>query len=77
MTRCFSGRYARALENDFTQEYSDGAPAAYPHVHFLTSPIRAAATAAGDPEGLNLWAGVGHKSCRAASAAEILADLAP
>ncbi|MFD5867429.1 nitronate monooxygenase [Corynebacterium sp. NPDC060344] len=77
MTRCFSGRFARALENDFTLEYSDGAPAAYPHVHFLTSPIRAAATAAGDPEGLNLWAGVGHKSCRAASAAEILADLAP
>ena len=77
MTRCFSGRYARALENDFTLEYSDEAPAAYPHVHFLTSPIRAAATAAGDPEGLNLWAGVGHKSCRAASAEEILADLAP
>ncbi len=77
LTRCFSGRYARALENDFTLEYSDIAPAAYPHVHFLTSPIRAAATAAGDPEGLNLWAGVGHRSCRAASAAEILAELTP
>lgn len=77
LTRCFSGRYARALENDFTLEYSDAAPAAYPHVHYLTAPIRAAATAAGDPEGLNLWAGAGHKSCRAASAAEILADLAP
>lgn len=77
VTRCFSGRFARALVNDFTLEYSDIAPAAYPQVHYLTSPIRKAATAAGDPENLNLWAGVGHAHCRAASTAEILADLAP
>ena len=77
LTRCFSGRLARALVNDFTLRYTDVAPAAYPHVHYLTSPIRAAAADVGDPEGLNLWAGVGHRSCRAASAAEILEDLAP
>ena len=77
LTRCFSGRLARALVNDFTLRYTDVAPAAYPHVHYLTSPIRAAAADAGDAEGLNLWAGVGHRSCRAASAAELLEDLAP
>lgn len=77
LTRCFSGRLARALVNDFTLRYTEVAPAAYPHVHYLTSPIRAAAADVGDPEGLNLWAGVGHRSCRAASAAEILEELAP
>lgn len=77
LTRCFSGRPARALANDFTRAYSDIAPEAHPQLHYLTSPIRSTAAANDDAENLNLWAGTGHANCREASAADILADLAP
>jgi nitronate monooxygenase len=33
------------------------APSAYPHIHHLTAPLRAAARAAGDADRVNLWAG--------------------
>ena len=49
VTRAFSGRYARGLANEFAQAYSGEAPEAYPEVHHLTRPLRAAAMAAGDP----------------------------
>ncbi|NYG57384.1 nitronate monooxygenase [Nocardioides daedukensis] len=57
VTRAFSGRWARALVNDFVREYDGLAPSAYPNVHHLTKPLRAAAADAGDVEGLALWAG--------------------
>lgn len=60
VTRVFSGRPARAVENLMTADFSAAAPAANPEVHHLTSPLRAAAAAAGDPERLNLWAGAGY-----------------
>ncbi|MFC7850047.1 NAD(P)H-dependent flavin oxidoreductase [Arthrobacter sp. NPDC057388] len=62
-TRAFTGRYARALVNDFVRDHLD-APQGYPAIHHLTAPIRAAAAAAGDPERLNLWAGKGWRSAR-------------
>jgi nitronate monooxygenase len=60
VTRAFSGRPARALVNRFVTEHTEAAPAAYPHVHYLTKQLRAAAAAAGDPHGMSLWAGQGH-----------------
>ena len=57
LTRAFTGRRARGIVNRFLVEHEADAPAAYPHVHHLTSPVRAAARAAGDAEALNLWAG--------------------
>lgn len=57
VTRAFSGRAARSIENAMTREHSAEAPSAYPEVHHLTSPLRAAAAGAGDAEHLNLWAG--------------------
>jgi nitronate monooxygenase len=62
-TRAFTGRYARALVNDFVRDHGD-APQGYPAIHHLTAPIRAAAAAAGDRERLNLWAGEGWRSAR-------------
>lgn len=61
LTRAFSGRPARALRNRFVDRYDAIAPAGYPAVHHLTSPLRKAATAAGDPERVNLWAGTGFR----------------
>jgi nitronate monooxygenase len=37
------------------------APAAYPQVHYLTAPMRAAARASGEPDLINLWAGQAYE----------------
>jgi nitronate monooxygenase len=52
------------------------APEGYPAIHHLTSPIRKAAAAAGDPERINLWAGTGYRHATDAPAGEILKALA-
>lgn len=77
ITRAFSGRPARALRNRFIDRYESIAPLGYPAVHYLTSPLRKAAAAAGAPELVNLWAGTGFRQARHASTAEILTALAP
>ncbi|MGW0086296.1 NAD(P)H-dependent flavin oxidoreductase [Streptomyces sp. NPDC003393] len=76
VTRAFTGRPARALGNDFTDRFSALAPDGYPALHHLTSPLRSAAAAAGDPERINLWAGTGHRHATAEPAARILQNLA-
>ncbi|MDQ0370312.1 nitronate monooxygenase [Catenuloplanes indicus] len=76
VTRAFTGRPARALRNRFTDAYGPHAPLAYPAVHHLTAPIRAAAAARGDAESINLWAGTGHANARPGPAGEILRTLA-
>jgi nitronate monooxygenase len=75
LTRAFSGRTARGIVNRFMREHDREAPAAYPDVHHLTSPIRAASRAAGDPESINLWAGQAHELAVAEPAAEIVRRL--
>ncbi len=76
VTRAFSGRPARALSNEFTDRYHEHAPQGYPAVHYLTSPLRRAAAAAGDAERINVWAGTGYRHARTGSAAAILTELA-
>jgi nitronate monooxygenase len=76
LTRAFSGRWARGLANEFALAYSDAAPDAYPEVHHLTRPLRAAATEAGDPGVPNLWAGEGWRAVTSESAALIVQRLA-
>ena len=56
--------FARGLVNRFLREHGPYAPAAYPAIHYLTSPVRKAAAKAGDAQGLNLWAGQGHRLAR-------------
>ncbi|MFD9964461.1 nitronate monooxygenase [Amycolatopsis sp. NPDC058986] len=56
-TRAFSGRPARGLVNRVLTELSAEAPSAYPQLHHISRPVRAAAAKAGDPEALSLWAG--------------------
>ncbi len=74
VTRAFTGRRARGIENAFMRAHPD-APSAYPHVHHLTAPLRAAARAAGDADAINLWAGTRFAAARDAPAAEIVASL--
>jgi nitronate monooxygenase len=76
MTRAFTGRAARGIRNQFLDEHSHGAPAAYPEVHYLTAPLRAAGRSTGDPDLVNLWAGQTHELSRELPAAELVTLLA-
>jgi nitronate monooxygenase len=74
ITRAFSGRWARGLANGFANEHPD-APAGYPQINTMTKPLRAAATAAGDPDVPNLWAGTGWRAALDTDAAAIIAGI--
>ncbi len=74
LTRAFSGRLARGIRNRFMDEHPD-APLAYPEIHYVTAPVRAAARKAGDADLINLWAGEAHALAEALPAAEIVRRL--
>jgi nitronate monooxygenase len=72
VTRAFSGRPARGLANRFMREHGPYAPPGYPQIHHLTTPLRKAAAAVGDPQGMSLWAGQGHRLAREVSAGHLM-----
>ncbi|MDT8914585.1 nitronate monooxygenase [Amycolatopsis sp. PS_44_ISF1] len=74
-TRAFSGRPARGLVNRVLSSLSVGAPAAYPQLHHLSKPVRAAAGQAGDPEAMSLWAGQAYPLATGGPAATIFGRL--
>jgi nitronate monooxygenase len=74
LTRAFSGRYARGLENRFIRAMrgvQEDVPA-YPVQNRLTQAMRAAANQAGDPEMMSLWAGQAVKLARPGQAGEMV-----
>ncbi len=74
LTRAFSGRYARGLENRFVREMravQDEVPA-YPVQNRLTQAMRAEANKTGNPELMSLWAGQAVKMAKAGSAGEMV-----
>jgi nitronate monooxygenase len=75
VTRAFSGRPARGIVNRFLTEHSDAAPLAYPEIHHVTSPLRAAARRRGDADAFNLWAGQAHELVKARPAGEIVREM--
>jgi len=75
VTRAFSGRPARALVNRFVLDHPD-APAGYPEINNATRPLRAAAAAAGDQDGMSLYAGQAFRAAADRPAAEIIDRLA-
>jgi nitronate monooxygenase len=75
LTRAFTGRQARGIVNRFLREHSADAPLAYPEIHHVTAPLRAAGRAAGDADMINLWAGQAHELARDAPAAEVVTAL--
>lgn len=77
LTRAFSGRYARGLENRFmTQMVAvEKQLPEYPVQNALTTPIRAAAAAKGDTELMSLWAGAEVRRARAMPAAQLMQTL--
>jgi nitronate monooxygenase len=75
VTRAFTGRSARALRTAWTDGYGAGAPAAYPHIHHVTAPLRAHGKATGEAELVHLWAGTGHERLRRLPAGGLVRDL--
>jgi nitronate monooxygenase len=75
LTRAFTGRVARGIENEFMRAH-EPAPSAYPEIHHLTAPLRAAAREAGDAEAINLWAGQAYPLARELPAGELVRRLA-
>lgn len=74
LTRAFSGRHARGIENRFMREMrevEDEVPA-YPVQNRLTQPLRAAAEKAGDAELMSLWAGQAVKLARTGAAGDMV-----
>ncbi len=76
LTRAFSGRLARGIDNRFHRDHSGTAPRAYPEVHHLTAPLRAHGRATGDADLVNLWAGQTHQLAQAQPAGELTRALA-
>ncbi len=72
LTRAFTGRRARGIVNRFMLEHDAFAPPAYPEIHYLTAPVRAAARELGDADGINLWAGTSYRRAQNASASELV-----
>ena len=77
LTRAYTGRPARGLANGFIAEHDRYAPAAYPELHHLTRPLRAAATAAGDTSVMAMWAGQAHVLAADRPAADVVHALTP
>jgi nitronate monooxygenase len=78
ITRVFSGRAARGIENEFVRRMRglEGEIPAYPAQNLLTRPMRSKAAAQHRAEYLSLWAGTRAARARALPAAELVATLA-
>lgn len=77
LTRIFSGRYARGLENRFMIDMAavETQVPAYPVQNALTGAIRAEAAKRGDTELMSLWCGTGVARARAMPAAQLVHTL--
>ena len=73
ITRSFSGRDARGIDNRFMHEVSSSLD--YPYQNALTRDIRAAAAKAGRSDVLSLWAGQAFPLATETPAAELVARL--
>jgi nitronate monooxygenase len=76
LTRAFTGRIARGIDNRFHRDHGATAPHAYPEIHHLTAPLRAHGRATGDADLVNLWAGQSHQLAEARPAGELTRALA-
>jgi nitronate monooxygenase len=78
LTRSFSGRYARGIENRFMRQMEtvEAQVPPYPVQNALTGSIRAAAAKSGDTELMSLWAGTEFGRARPMAAGRLVALLA-
>ncbi|PVE66980.1 nitronate monooxygenase [Priestia megaterium] len=75
VTRAFTGKRARGFVNAFFISYDKLAPSAYPHIHYMTKPIRAKATQMNNSEYASLWTGTGFTLAKELPAHLIVEEL--
>ena len=74
LTRAYSGRLARAVRNDWTDEVGDQA-LPYPAQRQATLPLRARALDDGDPATMQMWAGQAASLARPEPAGDVVRRL--
>jgi len=75
MTKAFSGRYARGLENTFTRAMQDHITLAFPLQNTLTGPLRQWANMHHDAEYQSIWAGTVYTQVRSISTSALMQEL--
>ena len=71
-TQAFSGRPARAIENEFVTLMEGQALLPFPLQNKITASIRKYASKLENPEYQSLWAGVNYPECRKETVAELI-----
>jgi nitronate monooxygenase len=74
LTRAFSGRWARGIENQLIRDLADAEIPDYPLQNSLTRELRQAAAQQSKPEFLSLWAGQAASLTSTAPAAQLIAE---
>lgn len=77
LTKSFTGKVARSINNEFIRVNDGFSIDGYPEVHHLTKGIRSNASKTSDPESFNLWAGEGFVNAYEDSAKNIILSLSP
>jgi nitronate monooxygenase len=75
LTKAFSGRLARGLENTFTRTMQTQATLPFPIQNTLTGPLRQWASAQHDAEYQSLWAGTAYAQIRSMSTVALVQKL--
>jgi nitronate monooxygenase len=75
LTKAFSGRFARGLENTFTRTMQSKTTLPFPIQNTLTGPLRQWAVAQNDAEYQSLWAGTAYAQVRSITTIELMQQL--
>ena len=75
LTKAFSGRLARGLENTFTRIMQDQTTLPFPIQNTLTGPLRQWAVAQNDAEYQSLWAGTAYAQVRSMTTKDLMQQL--
>lgn len=75
LTKAFSGRLARGIENTFTRTMQDQVTLPFPIQNTLTGPLRQWAAGQQDAEYQSLWAGTAYAQVRSMSTAALVQKL--
>ena len=75
LTRAFSGKHARGIDNKFIQRMKDKNILDYPIQNALTNQMRKIAKENGNADFMSLWSGVGAKYCIETSTSELIKKL--
>jgi nitronate monooxygenase len=75
LTKAFSGRLARGIENTFTRAMQDQVTLPFPIQNTLTGPLRQWAVGQQDAEYQSLWAGTAYAQMRSVSTKDLMQQL--